>query len=341
VTRRLAAVIASCLIALCVGAAPAAADNGPHVRGAGVLADSCAGCHRVHTAKSDTLTAQAQPNLCYTCHGADSTGAATDVEDGVLRGGAPGQALRGGGFAYALIGSDQATGQSTDRENATGSVPVLDLPEGDPQTAVTSTHNVDGANGTAYGSGPPNQAAFKGATIQLRCGSCHDPHGNGNYRILRDIPLQSDAAGVSIPETPGAPRVYATGNYWSATDVNEPRFIENIAAWCSTCHTRYLAPADAGVKPSGDMMFKYRHRSDSTIAGRTNCIQCHVAHGSNAQFDPASSPGPVPAGKPISSGVVHPDDTNGGAIASDTASTYLLRIDNRGTCFMCHGKPGP
>ena len=72
----LAAVLAACLIALGLGAVPAVADNGPHVKGAGVLADGCADCHRVHTAKTDMMTRDTQPQLCYTCHGASGTGAA-------------------------------------------------------------------------------------------------------------------------------------------------------------------------------------------------------------------------------------------------------------------------
>src|SRR3954447_16904041 len=93
-TGRLAWALLAAVVALGLGAAPAAADNGPHVKGAGVMSDSCAGCPRRHTAKTaplaDTLTKQPQPALCYTCHGSTGAGADTDVEDGVSRTGAPG-----------------------------------------------------------------------------------------------------------------------------------------------------------------------------------------------------------------------------------------------------------
>src|SRR5450759_4564225 len=41
----------------------------------------CAGCHRAHTAKAEFLLKQAQPGLCYTCHG--GAGSVLDVVDGV------------------------------------------------------------------------------------------------------------------------------------------------------------------------------------------------------------------------------------------------------------------
>jgi hypothetical protein len=52
------------------------------------------------------------------------------------------------------------------------------------EQASTSAHDV-GVAGTAWGGGA---AGTDGTTITLECGSCHDPHGNGNYRILRAIP---------------------------------------------------------------------------------------------------------------------------------------------------------
>jgi len=63
-------------------------------------ADQCANCHRAHTAKSATLTLQAQPTLCLNCH--NGTGAQNNVVDGV---GSGNQALRGGGFTNARIDS--------------------------------------------------------------------------------------------------------------------------------------------------------------------------------------------------------------------------------------------
>ena len=309
---------------LLLGAVPAFADNGPHVSTAGMITDRCASCHRLHTAQAPMLLTQSQSTLCYTCHGASGTGATTDVEDGVgfssatrlsaTRAGA----LRGGGFKYALIDSLHPGNPTSTRSNIDGTVPALS-----PLTTkapITSSHSVDGLEGTAWGNGTISGTASAGATMQLGCGSCHDPHGNGNYRILRPIPDQSGATtGVAIADA--ATKVYTTTNYWAAWDTNAPSFISSASAWCSQCHTRYLAGTGAGRESSGDAVFTYRHRSNDNDRGVPNCIQCHVAHGSNATMGPYSSALTNPGGTPATAG-----------------NSRLLRIDNRGTCQMCHNR---
>ena len=313
---------------LVLGAAPAAADNGPHVGTAGQLTDRCAACHRLHSGQAPMVLVQPEPALCYTCHGPGATGASTDVVDGLgygntypstTRGSAVG-ALRGGGFQYALIDSANPSGQKATQSNQTGTVPVLPIGSGAP---VTSAHSVDGSSVTAWGNGPISATAQAGTTVQLDCGSCHDPHGNGNYRLLLPIPAQSGAAtGIAI--TDATTKVYTTTNYWRSWDdysAGPTGFIRSISLWCSQCHTRYLATAGDGSTDSGDAIFAYRHRSDDIAKGTPNCITCHVAHGSNASMGPYSSSLPEPDGTP-----------------APAADSRLLRIDNRGTCQMCHNR---
>ena len=85
--------VGSALMFTMGGVGPAQADNGPHIStafvGAGtqtVATDRCATCHRAHTSKGAFNLVQAQPGLCYTCHGAGATGGLTDVIDGVGKG---------------------------------------------------------------------------------------------------------------------------------------------------------------------------------------------------------------------------------------------------------------
>ncbi len=314
-TRRAATFVAACTVSLFAGAVPASGDNGPHVKDAGLVADTCAACHRAHTAQAPMLLKEPQTTLCYTCHGSAATGADTDVEDGVGysgagRSGGVAGALRGGGFKYALIGSGNPSGNGY-----VGNIPVRSS-----GADVTSTHSIDSSDQTAWGNGPISATADYGKVIPLRCGSCHDPHGNGNYRILRPVPMDSGAAtGVTIADA--ATKAYTTSNYWRVEDVNAPGFIANISAWCATCHTRYLASAESATTDSGDAVYSYRHRSDQTSQGSANCIQCHVAHGSNASMGMTSA------------GVRNPDGTPAAG-----ADSRLLRIDNRGVCQMCHNK---
>ena len=314
----LAPIALGAVLLLLATAAPASADNGPHVMGQGLTAETCAICHRIHNAQAPDLLTERETALCYTCHGAAAAGASTDVVDGVgysstERTGAPG-ALRGGGFAYALIDSAHPSGQGSKGSDPEGVVPVLGA-----GAAVTSAHTVnESSQQTDWGNGAISATANYGKEIKLTCGSCHDPHGNGMYRILRPIPLESGATtGVEIPEPPGMPHVYTTTNYWDVEDTYAPDFIAKISEWCAACHTRYLS--STSYEPSGDAVFTDRHVSNGTAQGKPSCIQCHVAHGSNATVAEAGkmaihSPEEVPAGP-------------GGR---------LLRIDARGTCRMCH-----
>jgi predicted CXXCH cytochrome family protein len=285
-------------------ASPAFADNGPHIQGtASLSADGCAGCHRAHTAKAENLLKTSNTALCTTCHAA-GVGALTDVMAGQYYpdfvNGNQMMGLRGGGFQTAAI-------DTTNAVQATQTIPELAIP-----VAVTSTHSIDGTAQTAWGSGTTGA----GNKVNLNCTSCHDPHGNGNYRILRPVANGGTGAAVNIADAPV--KKYMTANYWKAEDVESPAFISNIASWCTQCHTRYDS-SDAETN-TGDPIFTFRHMSNSKTAGGPNCIQCHVAHGSNAAMN-----------GPESSHAVLPDGTT-------SASSRLLRLNNRGVCVMCHDK---
>ncbi len=305
--------VLGCAVLLVASPVSSVADNGPHEAGAGAIADTCASCHRVHTAKATNLINEdSQLALCYTCHGATGAGSNLDVEGGVAYGDSSsgsGGALRGGGFKYALIDSAHPTGQSDSFFNSSGKIPARDSGK-----EVNSTHSVNSTSQTAWGNGGISTIPDYGKSIQLNCGSCHDPHGNGNYRILRPIPSGSgETSGVKIDDA--STKDYTTKNYWNAGDSNAPEFIEDIGSWCSTCHTRSLS--DSGSSDSGDAVFTYRHRSDGTSKGSPNCIQCHVAHGSNASMSEAAP-------------VNWPDGEQAGT------DSMLLRINNYGVCQMCH-----
>jgi predicted CXXCH cytochrome family protein len=375
------------------GAGAALADNGPHVStaftGAGIQTvgtDRCASCHRAHTSKAPFNLLSAQPDMCYTCHGSGDTGGLTDVADGIGKGVAPG-ALRAGGFQNAALnaaapvkvwvaGTVAGTFSADPLQTKIG---VLGTPE-----ATTSAHNVTGTAGIAWGNGAIAANGNSGKSITLECGSCHDPHGNGNYRILRPIPVDSTGnvpfqlkaavlddpttatvneavpavmsttAGIKIPDAPGTDaasraltHVYTTTNYWLAGDSNVPvdtsavltgttkstdikadGYINNIAAWCTTCHTRYLATSGSHKTDSGDATFTYRHRSDVNYKGAgANCVTCHVAHGTNAKMTAGGN----------SAGVSLPNGQPAVGL-NGAADSRLLRVDNRGICLMCHNE---
>ncbi len=533
-----------------MGAAPAFADNGPHVSTSGSMTvDRCAGCHRAHTATNAYLLNQDETLLCESCHGTAGTGASSDVIDGVgygmtaATGGARTAtvlgALRGGGFENARIDSGNAVWQTP------ASTTYKIVPAASSGSTSTSQHAI-GSAGTMWGNGSvdgTNKTA--GPSVTLECTSCHDPHGNGNYRILRPVASATDANGVekaaaypfpaavsvnsvtfkelarpegrykfyytvdvasagtfketqpvtfygttggadlivsgtiesisgttfvisganstaitgytyngttkaydvtgtpvaatggkmyyanpagllassftattatfttaavnglvagakvtlagfaptgynaafivtavgsfsnngstfqnsftvattlntavttlgSISGIPDAKastdshavggaataKVYVTPNYWAADDhcysgaancidtaqlaSTKSAYIANVSQWCATCHTRLLAGSGAWGKNSGDKMFTFEHRSNNGAEGSPNCIQCHVAHGSNASME-----------GDVNSSFSKDVGTEFGLA---TTNSFLLRVDNRGTCNMCHNK---
>ncbi|MCC7104019.1 MAG: cytochrome c3 family protein [Chloroflexi bacterium] len=347
------------------------ADAGPHsgnftyTSGSNnAVRDSCASCHRAHTAKgSHLLTASSVQELCFTCHGGAS--ATLNVWDGIEHpSSGSDEPLKGGGIVNAridhaalatadpggILTSGQAVKSAHVKFGTTGSMPGNGLT---PQNVI-------------WGSGAISSTSYAGKDLaaanltSLSCADCHNPHGgadNGSatYRLLRPLPnkVEGSPTGVALPDEAVSPHEYVTTNYWRQYEVSGGSFVdttvpwtgEQMSKWCSTCHTRYLAkPTDAyGATGSGDAIFNFRHQSgDSgtgTMGNQTGapygsatftpfCLQCHVSHGSNATLATtrSSSSGNIPWP---------------GSSTSRSAESTLLKVDNRGTCILCHGtSPG-
>lgn len=371
-TTLLIGIVAGLAVALLAGlgsgAGTASADNGPHMIEAGATPDKCAGCHRIHTAQSDFLFKDAATveEFCFSCHGNGGPGSDLAAQEGTFYGETTAGAPYGGKTASTTLGL-RAGGFDTARINTTDPVNRLH-PSYPPSTigvlavpqTVNSYHAIDGTTaGTMWGNGPIGTAGA-GPSYALECTSCHDPHGNGNYRILRTVPEGSGGAGYAIPDTyPKAASDYATPDYFNmyfggVAPANPPAgtdpvpgqsILADTSAWCAQCHTRYLAarrapnPADASRENSGDAIFTFRHTSAgygySSTTGNASfnnraCITCHASHGSNS-----SMPGNPAAGTNYSSTVPWPDGSTVNPV-NDTQRASLLKMDNRGICRKCH-----
>jgi predicted CXXCH cytochrome family protein len=378
-----------------------------------LTADSCAGCHRAHTAQARYLLAEEEEDLCLSCHGSQGVGATTDVELGIqykvaLAPGSAGQgtantviagALRGGGFVQARINSSDPTRVSYPR--LSNGSPVASFSSLVPVAAagapVTSAHmkfaDATGvvSQGRVWGNGPLGTAGAGAAPVSLSCGSCHNPHGNGQYRILNpvpapvsetgttpafvpagtgvvvtDAPATNETRNYTVKQTPGGTASLllsqvsgspaTDGDYWrryvpwngvptwdagtgtvipaTGTSGDRPNGLNTwerqVSRWCAACHTRYDAPTGSWGVDSGDDIYMYRHgiyRTGATETASTECTQCHVSHGSNALM-------------PGSFSNAYPYPHTPGTTAVTSASSRLLKVDNRGTCQQCHDPTG-
>ena len=344
------------------GSGTASADGGPHVVEAGATPDKCAGCHRIHTGQNDYLLREAGTveDFCYSCHGNGGPGSDLAVQEGTFYGGTtPGmpyggkdpsttEGLRAGGFDTARIDTTDPCNRVTPCVPTASTIGVLAVPE-----AVNSHHSVDGTAGTMWGNGVVGTVGV-GPSYTLECSSCHDPHGNGNYRILRDVPQGSGGAGYTIPDT--YPKTYTTTDYFNmyfggvapanpapgAMPAPGESILVDTSAWCAQCHTRYLARSGRTVPPaseasradSGDAVYTFRHTSAgwglSSTTGNASfnnraCITCHATHGSNSQMPGA-----------YSSTVEWPGGGTAPDVTTDDQRASLLKMDNRGMCRKCH-----
>lgn len=269
--------VVAALAVLAVALVPsvAFANNGPH---GGYISntEACAGCHRAHTApssitwqdgngatKSALLVSNASTleQFCLTCHDTTGQGAGTNVIDGLYYGttyGANGGNLISGPFGRFDPLSAISTTQPVDGNNM----------------IVTSSHITTGSwfayGGGAYGSTSSVLATGGlnggGEQIVMDCGTCHDPHGSSNYRILKDVVYGVPVGGYdgSISATDPNPTPYVvsnepgypiggfrlhipnsalgyTPNYTTPMYAKAPGgdVTKGMTGWCVGCHTVY------------------------------------------------------------------------------------------------------
>lgn len=368
--------IGSAALITMAGVGTAQADNGPHISTAAtaasaintaVGADGCAACHRVHTAKSADgmlLKTTTQKELCYTCHGTTGSGAVTDVQGGVGFDGTD-RALRGGGFEKAMIDSDAGTAQYA--EGSHGLRPTLQkVPVLTTSAVTTSSHSIDGSPQTIWGNGAISATVNVGAAgVELECGSCHDPHGNRNFRILRPVPNDAEyeitaaipaVMDTSVPPveiTPAVPAVmgpvdgvkipdqptkkYTTADYWQTLAPGVPAVSGKtglpvaspdgfIANISDWCLTCHTRyEGKSGARSTPSGDAVYMYRHTTAKIDVNGTRNCITCH--VAHGSNAAMAG-------ASSRVEMP----GGAVPTtgNASDSRLLRMDGRGVCVMCH-----
>jgi predicted CXXCH cytochrome family protein len=315
--RKISLILAlSLVLVLAVSAVAMAATNGPHGNFT-TNTGACASCHTTHTAASSkliafTLGAGTQNDTYKTCTYCHNSGAASskyDEVNGQIKDGTNLWSTLGGGF------QNMATIEGANTYATTA--------------AVTSKHGIDATNGTLV-SIPGGNTNVAGK-MELKCSSCHDPHGTTNSRQLKTSisRLNTDNVSYTVVDTSGV-NITVSNQLLNETATYNNTF----SNFCGACHYDYMqSTSGSGSTQSGTYTTGlYRHRvavngstmlaSGASGYSATNfslptstttdviCATCHYSHGTTATV-------------------------SAGTYASGST---LLRMDERGVCQNCHNK---
>ncbi len=162
-------------------------------------------------------------------------------------------------------------------------------------TATNTGHNL--------GMPSPEPAPGGNDSLILACVSCHDPHGNSNYRNLWRNPVGSGNTTDTLVVVNQA--VKANGSNPGQVYIpSNLKYKSGISQWCNDCHPNFhsggtegsgfLHPSDKQISGSGNADYAYwsgtitnrvpvQTPTDDTIPSNDDqvfCLSCHKAHGS-------------------------------------------------------------
>ncbi len=270
----------------------------------GGVAD-CAGCHTMHNSQDGALVDADSPDgnayllndatpsdTCLGCH----------AERGIMDGG---NGMGPGGDYYWLTRSYTWSAHGHD---------------------YSSTGDSHGHNINAPGHGIVADVTLTEAPggdflgMYLGCTSCHDPHGNTNFRLLYGAGAGPKYDGIRYAFTNPAPiafgnsyRVNSAGGY--ETNEQHTAYQQGMSEWCSNCHTEFLNGTTAA----------HRHVS-GTDMGST------IASAYNAYISTASPVGGLQGTAYM--GLVPFENVD--ATEADRTSTEGPTAADQVMCLTCH-----
>ncbi|MDO8586736.1 MAG: cytochrome c3 family protein [Armatimonadota bacterium] len=312
-------ILAACLVAMFAASAMA----GDYHTGSAL---KCYQCHVMHATKSHLYTDDADDEFApggavttydHLLREADVAGLCLSCHDGGEEIDVYGDTTQGG----------QPTLRSAGRFNDAATTPYAPF-------ASEYGHNLkNGAETPPGGSG----------SYDLDCAGCHDPHGNANYRNLRDL----GSGGVSYAKTVNDTSkdvfelkpypAFAVPDAYDASNIsyNQPDgSSHHLEGFCVSCHTSihnddsssgwlkhptighsvsYTAGTASPLKTLGGT--PAAGDSGALVAGQVSCVSCHKAHGSTHPF-----------------GLIYDNRTTAGI--EDSAAGENIRV----TCKHCHDK---
>lgn len=276
-------------------------------RGAGVHAGgvgSCSTCHIMHqdeagagpTAGNPLLIMDSASDVCLTCH-AGSYGAVMGADPRT-----PPAEMGAGNFVFLL------------EDN------INDAPDGmtNPIPGDAAGHNIS-APGWGLVADPTHITSPGGnfPSSRMSCTSCHDPHGNSNYRFLYGV-----GQGPSPGSGPGwtfsypAPQAQGLDVVMGAPESNgnHVAYRSGVSGWCGNCHPDYLS--DHGAMSGFD--HPTRETLESGIVNRYNTY--------NGTADPSG-------GSPLTAYLAAvPFEDAASTVGSTAGPTPASRV----MCLTCH-----
>jgi hypothetical protein len=288
-------------IGLCFVAAPAVAfhDNG---------VAHCNGCHTMHNSQDGALVDPNSPNgnafllvksdpstVCISCH--------DHLDRTFPIGGDPlnPPAQRGGGNFIYLIEDNLNDGHNGALNPIPGDAAGHNIISAENGLAADATLN------TSPGGNYPSSL--------MACSSCHDPHGNQEFRFLYGSGTGPDG----FPFLTAAPDADGLGIFGPGeSGTNHTAYKGGMSAWCGNCHGNFHNNNTQLVHPSGSTLggtiannYNLYNGSDDILGGaqataylaevpfedatntvsgtagpsassQVSCITCHRAHASSA-----------------------------------------------------------
>jgi len=204
----------------------------------------CGGCHTMHNSEDGNLVDPDSPNgnpwllkdatpsdVCLSCH-AEGLGAVFGSDPL-----APPPEKGGGNFVFLL--------EDNINDGHNGALePIAGHAAGHSINAPSKGVGADGTLSTAPGGSFPASA--------LGCSSCHDPHGNTNFRLLYGPGSVQDGL---FTFTNAAPDAAGISIFFGAeSNSNHTAYHSGMSGWCGNCHgdfhnvgTTLKHPTDEGL----------------------------------------------------------------------------------------------
>ena len=273
----------------------------------------CGGCHTMHNSENGAMVDPAHPNgnpyllkkasatdMCLSCH-ATGLGAVWGNDPLV-----PPALVGAGNFVFLM--------EDNINDGRNGNLPANFIPGRAAGHTVNAPSKGVGPDGTLItspgGSFPANR---------LECSSCHDPHGNQNFRLLYGVGMVQDGAALFLNPAPIAEGIDVHAIGAGETNANHTAYESGMGAWCSNCHGDFhanntklihksgvtlgasianaynaymgtdnptggsAATAYLAAVPFEDPSNTVTSTAGPTASSQVSCISCHRAHATSAQ----------------------------------------------------------